>query len=299
MKRLLLLAVALLPFCALAVARGDAPLSLPPPPKPSEPPAAATGTTPSSTAAQSPNQALAEMAREAVLKSIKPEYEKLDNWGHQKEIVDGYHWEQRPDGWHWVKQTKKVNEGTWRRYLVRIDHPEQNLKLRFTPPQPAANGATSFQAFLTTRLWVDAAQEQWVLGVKGLNFHVEGYATIRARLDILVSIQPVAGASFGTIEVLPKVTDVNLELVDLTLTKVDLLHGDAARELGRMLKDIVASEIKKKEPDVAKKINAQIEKNRDKLRFSPSQMAQVGWEKIQSLLGGTTGGDSESAKAKP
>jgi hypothetical protein len=92
---------------------------------------------------------------------------------------------------------------------------------------------------------------------------------------------------------------VNLELVDLTLTKVDLLHGDAARELGRMLKDVVAGEIKKKEPEVATKINAQIEKNRDKLKFSPSQIAQVGWEKIQSLLGGTTGGDSDSAKAKP
>lgn len=248
------------------------------------------------TATPSPNQALAEMAKDAVLKSIKPEYDKEENWGHQKEIVDGYHWQQRADGWHLVQQKKKVNDGMWRRYRVKIDKPEKNLKLRFTPPEPAPNGGTAFQAFLTARLWAEGVQEQWVLGVKGLNFHVEGFATIRARLDIVVNVQPIEGASFGTIEVLPQVTDVNLELVDLTLTKVDLFHGDAARELGRMMKDIVAGEMKKREPEVAKKINAQIQKNRQKLQFSPSQIAEVGWQKVQSLLSSFTGSDSTSDK---
>src|SRR5260221_8720772 len=62
----------------------------------------------------SPNQALAELAKEVLLKSIKPEYDKQENWGHQKEMVDGYHWAQHPDGWHLEKQTRKVNDGLWR-----------------------------------------------------------------------------------------------------------------------------------------------------------------------------------------
>jgi hypothetical protein len=147
-------------------------------------------------------------------------------------------------------------------------------------------------------LWAEGVQEQWVLGIKGLNFHVEGYVTIRARLDIVVTVEPVDGASFGTIEVLPQVTGVELELVDLTLTKVDMLHGDAAKELGRMLKDIVAGEVRKREPEVAAKINAQILKNRAKLQFSPGQIAQIGWEKIQALLGGTSGSETDGVKAK-
>jgi hypothetical protein len=276
-------------------AESNTPLALPPPPKMLAGPEAAA---PAISTGQnvSPNQALAELAKEAVLKSLKPEYDKQENWGHQKEIVDGYHWQQRADGWHFVKQTKKVNDGTWRQYRVRLDNPERNLKLRFTPPQPGPNSGTAFQAFLTAKLWANGVQEQWVLGVKGLNFHVEGYATIRARLDIVVNVQPVEGASFGTIEVLPQVTGVNLELVDLTLTKVDMLHGDAARELGRMLKDIVAGEVRKREPEVAAKINAQIQKNRGKLQFSPSQIAQIGWEKIQNLLGGLGGAESDTEK---
>ena len=280
--------------------RGDSNnlVALPPPPKFAAP-VGLNGSSATSAQPNSPNQALADLAKEAVLKSLKPEYDKQENWGHQKEIVDGYHWEQRPDGWHLAQQKKKVNEGMWRQYRVRLDNPEKNLQLRFTPPQPAPDGGTAFQAFLTARMWAEGIQEQWVLGVKGLNFHVEGYATIQARLDIVVHVQPVPGAGFGTIEVLPQVTSVNLELTDLTLTKVDALHGDAAHELGRMLKDIVAGEVRKKEPEVAVKINAQIEKNRAKLQFSPNQIAQIGWGKIQTLLGGGGATENTTASAKP
>jgi hypothetical protein len=135
-------------ICALIVAsmitsvlRADT--TIPPPPPTSD-----------SAAAKkiSPNQALAEIAREAILKSLKPEYDKLDNWGHQKEIVDGYHWVSHADGWHLEKQTKKVNEGLWRSYRVRLDDPQHNLKLRFTDPKPGAGGRTAFQAILSAKL---------------------------------------------------------------------------------------------------------------------------------------------------
>jgi len=233
----------------------------------------------------SPNQVLADIAREAILKSLKPEYDKQDNWGHQKEIVDGYHWVSHSDGWHLEKQTKKVNEGLWRSYRVRLDDPRHNLKLRFTDPKPGAAGRTAFQAILAAKLNVEARQEQWVLGVKGLNFQVAGDATVEAKLDIQIGIEPVKDASFGTIQVDPRVNAVHLRLVDLTLKRVDIIHGDAAKEIGNAMEDIIAGELRKREPDVTKKINAEIAKHRDKLQFSPSQIAQIGWDKVQALLG--------------
>jgi len=233
----------------------------------------------------SPNQVLAEIAREAILKSLKPEYDKQDNWGHQKEIVDGYHWVSHPDGWHLEKQTKKVNEGLWRSYRVRLDDPQHNLKLRFTDPKPGAGGRTAFQAILSAKMNVEAKQEQWVLGVKGINFQVAGDATVEAKLDVEIGIEPVKGASFGTIQVDPHIDAVHLRLVDLTLKRVDIIHGDAAKELGHALEDILAGELRKREPDVTKKINTEIAKHRDKLQFSASQIAQIGWDKVQALLG--------------
>jgi len=246
---------------------------------------------PDSTAAKksSPNQVLAEIAREAILKSLKPEYDKQDNWGHQNDIVDGYRWLWHTDGWHLEKQTKKVNEGLWRSYRVRLDDPQRNLKLRFTDPKPGATGRTAFQAILSAKLNVEAKQEQWVLGVKGLNFQVAGDATVEAKLDVEIGIEPVKGASFGTIQVDPRINAVHLRLVDLTLKRVDFIHGDAAKELGHAFEDIIAGELRKREPDVTKKINAEIAKHRDKLQFSPSQIAQIGWDKVQALLGAFSG----------
>ena len=175
----------------------------------------------------------------------------------------------------------------------------RNLQIRFTTPHQAEDGRTAFQVFLTAKLGVEAAQEQWTMGIKGLNFQVAGEATISARLDLSVAIHPVLGAGFGTIEVQPEVTAVDLRLVDLSLKRLDIIHGDLARELGHAFEDILAGELHKKEREITKKINLEITKHQDKLRFSASQIAEIGWEKIQGLLSATSGSSTPPAKKQP
>lgn len=233
------------------------------------------------------NQAIAELAKEIILDSIPPQYEKSDNWGHQDEFHVGYHWVERGGRWHFDKRIKRLNDGLWRKYTVKLIDPQQNLRVRFTKPRPAGERRTKFQVFLTAKLWTDARQERWRVGVKGLNFHIEAEATVEIRLDIEIGIEPVDGASLGTIEIKPTVTGVGLRLVDLTLKKFDKIGGDLARELGNAAEDILAGELHKREGEVQKKINAEIKKKREKLIFSPSQIAEIGWDKIQALLGTT------------
>jgi hypothetical protein len=259
-------------------------------------------TTPPATAqvaSAAPNQALAEMAKEVLLKSLPPEYEKKENWGHQKDLVTGYEWRQHDGHWQADKVTKKVNDGRWRTYRVKLDNAARNLQIRFTTPHQADDGRTAFQVFLTAKLGIEADQEQWTLGIKGLNFQVAGEATIAARLDLTVAIHPVSGAGFGTIEVQPEVTAIELQLVDLTLKRLDMIHGDLARELGHAFEDILAGELHKKEGEITKKINLEIAKHQDKLRFSAGQIAQIGWEKIQGLLSATAGSSTPAAKKQP
>jgi hypothetical protein len=157
--------------------------------------------------------------------------------------------------------------------------------VRLTPARAAADGKTAFQAFLTAKLAVDARQEQWIKGVKGLNFQLQGDAVVEVRLDLEISVGPASEGSFGTLEIRPVVTGVGLRLVDFSLHRLDFIHGDLAHELGNTIEDILAGELHKREAETAKKINSEIEKHRDKLRFSPAEIAQVGWDKIQVLLG--------------
>jgi hypothetical protein len=252
-------------------------------------------TQPATAPAASPNQALAEMAKEVLLKSLPPEYEKRENWGHQKDVVTGYEWRQIDGHWQPQKVTKKLNDGQWRMYRVKLDNAARNLQIRFTTPHQADDGRTAFQVFLTAKLGVEADQEQWTMGIKGLNFQVAGEATIAARLDLAVAIHPVLGAGFGTIEVQPEVTAIDLRLVDLSLKRLDIIHGDLAHELGHAFEDILAGELHKKEGEITKKINLEIAKQKDKLRFSPSQITNIGWEKIQGLLGSTSSSTTPAA----
>ena len=234
--------------------------------------------------APSPNDALVALAREALLKNLPPEYVKRSNWGHQKQTVVGYEWVFRDGGWRLDERTKPLNDGLWRMYRVKLENPEHNLNVRITP-LPTENGHTAMEVFLTARLHAEAWQEQWRIGIKGLNFYIEAEATVQARMEVEIAIQPAADASFGTVEVRPHVNAVGLQLIDLRVQRIDKIGGEIAHELGRALKDVVADELHKREPEIATKINKEIDKHRDKLKFSPSQIVELNWNKVQSLLG--------------
>ncbi len=246
-----------------------------------ESPAAAPDT---DAAATSPNEALAALAREALLNALPAQYEKRQNWGHQKQTVIGYQWVLRDGDWHLEKRTKPLNDGLWRMYRVRLVNPQRSLHLHITP-KPSENGRTALEVLLTARLHTEAWQEQWRSGIKGLNFYLEAETTVQVRLNVDVAIQAASDGSFGTIEVRPHVNSVGLRLLDLKVERIDKIGGDVARELGRALQDVVADELHQREPELAAKMNAEIEKHRDKLRFSPSQIVDLGWDKVQSLLG--------------
>jgi hypothetical protein len=238
-----------------------------------------------STSEQSPNDALAELARDALLKSLPPEYEKRDNWGQQKEITAGYQWNFRNATWHLDKRTKTVNNGRWRMYRVKLIDPQRNLSLQISPLRASDNQKTALDILLGAKLHAEAWEERWTLGMKGFNYDVAAEATLQVRLAVEVGMHAAAEGSFGTIEIEPHVNSVALRLVDLKVERIDKLNGELANELGRGLKDVVAEELKKREPEVAGKINAEIAKHRDRLRFSPTQIADLGWDKIQAILG--------------
>ncbi len=245
----------------------------------------------------SPNNALAALANDALLKSLPPQYEKRDNWGHQTQTTAGYEWHFRDGSWHLDNRTKMANDGRWRMYRLNLVDPERNLSLQISPLRAADGAKTALDIVLTARLHADAWQEQWTVGIKGFNYHIEADATVQVRLAAEVGMQPSPEGSFGTIEIVPHVNTVALRLIDLNVERIDKIGGDLAKELGRALKDVVADELKKREPEVAAKINTEIAKHRDKLCFSPAQIADLGWDKIQALFGPPTKANAASAPA--
>ncbi len=124
--------------------------------------------------------------------------------------------------------------------------------------------------------------------MKGLNVDVRFDATVRVRVDTQLALRFPEGQVLSDIEIDPKITHVQLDLIDFELRKVGVIGRDLARELSGPLKPVVEHELKRREPRIADKINAAIDKRRDRLRFSPDKYLASGWTKLAGALGGSS-----------
>jgi len=118
-----------------------------------------------------------------------------------------------------------------------------------------------------------------------LNFHAEADSVIEARLDCDVTVRLDGGKYISDVVIEPRVTDVDLRLVDLDLQRVSKLGGDAAHELGSGLKGLIAKQLNEREPKIKDKINASIAKRQDAMRISPEKMLAASWNKALSTFG--------------
>ena len=117
-----------------------------------------------------------------------------------------------------------------------------------------------------------------------LNTSAVGDMIVEARLDCDVAIRLVPGKLVSDVVLDPRVTAVDLRLVDLDLRRVGILGHDVAHELGDSLTPILAKELDEREAKIVAKANAAIEKRRDRLHFSLEQFLKSGWSKLQTTI---------------
>ncbi len=225
-----------------------------------------------------------ELVRQIILDELKPQYEDNKHWGQKGRILAGVKVTGKWFDPKIEKRTKEVNDGLWQRYVVTLIEPEKNLHVRFDRARSVDSNRFAFSLTLESLLHGEAHIERWRKGVKMLNTSAQGDMTVRARLDFDLAIRLEPGKLLTDVVLDPRVTGVDLELVDLDLRRVGILGHDVARELGDSLRPLIAQQLNEREPKIVAKANAAIEKRRDRLRFSPEQFLKSGWSKFQANL---------------
>jgi hypothetical protein len=82
------------------------------------------------------------------------------------------------------------------------------------------------------------------------------------------------------------VTEAELQVVSYRLERVSQLGGSLAFELGKTLREVLERQVAKQSDKLPRKINQQIEKNQDKLRFSIREIVDSQWSGLaKSYLG--------------
>ena len=223
-----------------------------------------------------------ELVRQIILDELKPEYEDRKHWGQQGRIITGVKVTGKWFDPRIEKRTKEVNDGLWQRYVVTLVEPEKNLHVRFDKARSVDANRFAFSLQLESKLRGEAHIERWRKGIKMLNTSAQGDLVVRARLDFDLGIRLEPGKLLTDVVLDPRVTGVDLELVDLDLRRVGVLGHDVAHELGDSLTPLIADQLNDREPKILAKANAAIDKRRDRLRFSLATFLKSGWSKLQS-----------------
>ncbi len=225
-----------------------------------------------------------ELVRQVILDELKPQYEDRKHWGQQGRVVTGIKVKGKWFEPYLEKRTKEVNDGLWQRYVVTLIEPEKNLHVRLDHAHSLDSKRIAFSLLMRSKLSGEAHIERWRKGVKMLNVSALGDMLVEARLDCDVAIRLEPGKLVSDVVLDPRVTAVNLRLVDLDLRRVGVLGHDIAHELGDSLKPILAHELAEREPKIVAKANASINKRRDRLRFSLEDFLKSGWSKLQTTI---------------
>ncbi len=257
----------------IATACGDPP---PPTPVPDAPasPAAPTFV----------EQTLSTMIQSLLVDSIPREYDNHKDWGKTKPIVNGLKLERGPDGLQLMEHKKVVNNGLWKEYHVTLLDPQQELQVRLAGLRAGQPGHTLLQLVLVDKVRGQARLEDWKDGVKLFTLTSDADCKLEADLGFDVAWSWKPGSVLGDLVVEPKVTTLDLKLLEFQLNKVSKIEGWTARQLGDAIEGTVSHELHQQQPRLVAKINAAIDKKKDKLHFSPDQALTSGLGKLETLL---------------
>ncbi len=248
------------------------------------PPLAVPAATPTAPDESLDVQPFQDLVRQIILDELKPQYEDRKHWGQQGRVITGVKVKGKWFEPHLEKRTKEVNDGLWQRYVVALVEPEKNLHVRLDQARSIDPNRFAFSLELQCKLRGEAHIERWRKGVKMLNTSAQGDMTVRVRLDCDLAVRLEPGKLVRDVVLDPRVTAVDLQLVDLDLRRVGVLGHDIAHELGDSLRPIIAHELDEREAKIVAKANTSIDKRRDRLRFSLTDFLKSGWSKFQTTL---------------
>ena len=214
-----------------------------------------------------------EALRTVLLTAIPDKFEDRRNWDKTREVFDGLNVKQRGFNIRVAERKKRVNHGTWHKYQVQLLDPDHHLQFKIDNIRPAANGRFRFNIKLACRLNCRGDVEQWVLGVKGLNFTIISEADVRIVADCLVAIRTATKPKSLIPDFVfePQLTDLKINLTGLEVRRIGEIRGDIAESMGDGSRSFIEALLHSQEGRTLKKANEVLQKKSGQLRLPMSR----------------------------
>lgn len=229
-------------------------------------------------------QGFLEFGAKLLRDQMPPSYENWKKWGKTKEVWAGLKVEREGLKIETRRKKKAVNHGVWSMYKIqRIDEtspPDVTLSnLRESRP-----GAVAVDLLFRDRLNFFARHALWELGVQLWSIHLDAEALLDLKMTCETRLKLDAGKFPPDVILSPEVVSAAIALEDFRINRVSKADGPLIRSLSATLREIVEDEIADRNKEILDRINKQIAKNADKLRFSTSDLAKSKWKEAEQFL---------------
>ena len=222
-------------------------------------------------------------------------YDNRKHWGKTKRVVVGLRGK-------WLDpklRRKELRHGTWRRNEVRLVEPEKRLHLSIHGVERIGPARQKFQLSAKARVHIILQQQEWRRDLKIYSISGESVADLEMDLACEMAMKVEPAALLPSISLEPVVKDADVRLKGFRLVSLGDARGPVVREMGELFEGLVRDELNDKEGSIVKKINRSIEKRKDRLKFSVTELASGAFTKhfdLSKLIGAdanSKGGDKK------
>ncbi len=218
------------------------------------------------------NATFQQLVTELVRETIPHKYESEKGWGKTKEVVRGLYIKRDGLRFKTHRTRKAVNHGTWTRYRIDLLNPTEQFQVRLEQVRMLPNHRLAFDIICDVKVRTFGRLSQWQRGVQLVSLSAEADADLRLTMQCDLATRIDTTQTIPDLELDPVVRNADLYVKDFRMRRISQLDGPLVKKLSASVREVLENEIAKRRPKIVAKINRQIDKNRDHLRLSISEL---------------------------
>ncbi len=218
------------------------------------------------------------------LDSMPVRYVEDKDWGKQSERWDGVKVRFENGRLRTKRRKKRVNHGMWNRYEAALIDPSNSFSVELDNFQETESDRVLFDVRLTAKIKLEARQSKWVKGLQLYSISADGSSNVQLTLSVSLGSQMDVSKFPPDIIFDPRVEAASIKLTEFRIDHVSKAGGEIAQQITQAVRKKADQKIAEKEDKLVNKLNAKIDKSRDRFTLSIHDAMKSKWASAAQKL---------------
>jgi hypothetical protein len=203
---------------------------------------------------------------------IPHDYENRKGWGKTRQVIRGLYIKREGLRIKTHRTTAEVNDGTWTKYRVQLLNPAEQFQIRVENVHQTPDQRLGFDILCTARLRISGRLSQWQQGVQLVSISAEADTDVCLSLACDLAFQVDVSAATPGVVVDPVVRSADVQIHNFQMRSISQFEGPLVKSLSASVRELLEDEIADRRQKLVGQLNRHIDKNRDRLHVSLSDL---------------------------